>query len=127
LGEREVRKKIAAMICLLPAVSACASKSSNIQASYVSPVQYQHYSCPQLVAEGQRVSGHAARIAGQQDENRTSDAVLTGVAVVLFWPALFALEGDGQTAAELARLKGEMDAIQQASIQKNCGIEFRQG
>jgi hypothetical protein len=64
-------------------------------------------------------------VSGQQDDKRTSDAVMTGVAVVVFWPALFALEGDGQTAAELARLKGELEAVEKASIQKNCGIQFR--
>lgn len=49
---------------------------------------------------------------------------MTGVALVLFWPAMFAVGGDGQTAAELARLKGEMDAIEQTSIARNCGIKF---
>ena len=34
--------------------------------------------------------------------------------------------GDGQAAAELARLKGQMEALEQASVQKNCGIQFRQ-
>jgi hypothetical protein len=36
------------------------------------------------------------------------------------------LSGDGNTAAELARLKGQMQALEQASVQKNCGIQFRQ-
>ena len=45
-----------------------------------------------------------------------------GVGLVLFWPALFFIKGDKQSAAELARLKGELDAIQQASIMHNCGI-----
>ncbi len=110
---------------VLPLVAACASKSADIAPSYVSPVQYQNYSCSQLAQEGQRVSEAAARVSGQQDKKRGSDQVLTGVAVVVFWPALFALEGDGQTAAELGRLKGEMEAIEKASNQKNCGIEFR--
>ena len=48
-----------------------------------------------------------------------------GVGLVLFWPSLFFIKGDGATAAELGRLKGEMDAIEQASIQKNCGIQFQ--
>ena len=103
---------------------ACASSSSDIGASYVSPIQYQNYTCEQLLAEGRRVSSRAAVAAGQQDKARKDDAVLTGVAVVLFWPALFALDGDGQNAAELARLKGEMEAIEQTSIQRNCGIQF---
>jgi hypothetical protein len=41
---------------------------------------------------------------------------VTGAAIVLFWPAAFFVKGDGQNAAELARLKGEFEAIEQASI-----------
>jgi hypothetical protein len=117
--------RLLAAVAALPFLSGCASKSSDIQAAYVSPVQYQHHSCDQLLAEGQRLSSRAALVSGQQDDKRTSDAVMTGVAVVVFWPALFALEGDGQTAAELSRLKGELEAVEKASIQKNCGIQFR--
>jgi hypothetical protein len=50
---------------------------------------------------------------------------VTGAAIVLFWPAAFFVKGDGQTAAELGRLKGEFEAIEQASIQKNCGLRFQ--
>lgn len=82
-------------------------------------------SCRQLASEGQRVSSAAARVAGQQDKKRGSDQVLTGVGVVVFWPVLFALEGDGPTAVELGRLKGEMEAIEKISARKNCSIEFR--
>lgn len=49
-----------------------------------------------------------------------------GVGLVLFWPTLFFLEGgDGPQAQEYARLKGERDAIERVSIQKKCGIEFK--
>jgi hypothetical protein len=33
--------------------------------------------------------------------------------------------GDNAKTAELARLKGEMQATEAASIQKRCGIAFR--
>ena len=49
----------------------------------------------------------------------------TGVALVVFWPAAFFLKGDGATAGELAHLKGQMEAIEQNSIQKKCLIDFR--
>ena len=62
--------------------------------------------------------------AGAQDKQRTNDAIATTVGVVVFWPGPF-IGGDKQTAAELARLKGEMDAIEQTSIRKNCGIQFQ--
>jgi len=42
-----------------------------------------------------------------------------------FGPRDFLIQGDNQNVAQLAQLKGEMDAIEHASIQKNCGIQFR--
>jgi hypothetical protein len=45
------------------------------------------------------------------------------VGLVLFWPALFFLEGgDGPEAAEYACLKGEVDALEQVAIQKKCDM-----
>jgi hypothetical protein len=41
-------------------------------------------------------------------------------------PAAFLVGGDGPMTAELAQLKGQMVAIEQASIQKKCGIQFQQ-
>jgi hypothetical protein len=52
---------------------------------------------------------------------------LTAATIIIFWPAAFFIQGDRQTAAEVARLKGEMEALESASIKKNCGIQFRQG
>lgn len=106
------------------ALAGCASRASDIGASYVSPLTYQSLTCPQLQEEAARVSSRAALAVGAQNERASRDAVATGVSLVLFWPALFFVRGDGPQAAELARLKGEMDAIEQASIAKNCGIRF---
>jgi hypothetical protein len=103
----------------------CASRSGDIAATYVSPLQYDNFSCRQLSEEAQRISQRAAVAAGVQDKQRSDDAVATTVAVVIFWPAAFFVGGDKQNAAELARLKGEMDAIEQTSIRKNCGIQFQ--
>lgn len=105
-------------------VSGCASNSSEISAAYVSPMIYQSHNCQQLALEAQGVSTRAAQVAGVQDSKRTNDAVATTVAVIVFWPAAFAIKGDGQTAAELAQLKGQMNAIEQASIVKKCNIKF---
>src|SRR6516165_332145 len=89
-------------------LAACAKSSNEISASYVSPYQYESYTCLQLADEGQRVSRRAAEVAGVQDQKATSDTVATTVAVVVFWPALFMLKGNDQQTAELARLRGEM-------------------
>jgi hypothetical protein len=45
--------------------------------------------------------------------------------VVIFWPAAFFVGGDKQMAAQLGQMKGQMVAIEQASIQKKCGIQFQ--
>ena len=81
--------------------------------------------CQQLGAEAERVSRRASEAAGVQDAKRTQDQWATGAAIVIFWPAAFFVGGDGPNAAELARLKGEFEAIEQASIQKNCGMRVQ--
>jgi hypothetical protein len=102
----------------------CASSSDEVGSIYVSPLAYQQYNYQQIGQEAERVSRRAAEIAGVQDSKASSDAVMTGVGLVLFWPSLFFIKGDGQTAAELGRLKGEFEALEKASIEKNCGLQF---
>jgi len=65
-------------------------------------------------------------LAGAQDSQRSKDQVATAAAIVIFWPAAFLVGGDKQTAAELAQMKGQMNAIEQASIAKKCDIQFQQ-
>jgi hypothetical protein len=109
------------------ALAGCASKSSDITPSYVSPIVYQGHTCPQLAQEAQGVSARAAQVSGAQDAKRTNDQVATGVAIVVFWPAPFLVGGDGPMAAELAQLKGQMVAIEEASIQRKCAASVSAG
>jgi hypothetical protein len=104
----------------------CASKSADITPAYISPVTYQNFTCQQLQMEAEGVSQRAAVASGQQDKARKNDTIKTTVGVVLFWPVLLFNEGDGAKANELANLKGQMRAIEQASVQKNCGFNFTQ-
>ena len=108
------------------ALAGCASSSDKIAASYISPLQYQNYSCPQLGEEAQRISARVTQVSGAQDEKATKDAVATTAAIIIFWPAAFLVGGNDQTTAELARLKGEFEAVEKASVQKNCGMRFEQ-
>lgn len=105
-------------------LAGCADQSNEVSAKYVSPMQYQNFSCTQLSQEAQRISSRATQAAGVQDRNASNDAVATGVALVLFWPAVFFIGGNKDNAAELGRLKGELEAVEQANIQKKCGIVF---
>ena len=113
------------VVALGAALAGCSSASSDITPSYVSPVAYQTYTCPQLAQEAQAVSSRAATLSGVQDNQRTKDALVTTAAVVVFWPAAFFVSGDSQNAAELANMKGQMVAIEQASTAKKCNIQFQ--
>jgi hypothetical protein len=86
---------------------------------------YQSYTRQQLAMEAQGISARAAGLSGAQDKQRTNDTIATTAAVVIFWPAAFFVGGDKQTAAELAQMKGQMIAIEQASTVKKCGIQFQ--
>ena len=106
-------------------IASCAKDADQVGAIYVSPITYESYTCPQLAEEAQRISSRAAQAAGVQEQKATNDKVAMGVGLVIFWPALFFTKGNDENTAELARLKGQIDAVEQASIKKKCGITFQ--
>jgi len=101
-------------------LSACASDPNEVSATYVSPTVYQSHSCDQIGEEMRRINAEVSRLTGVQEDKATGDAVATTVGVVLFWPALFFIDGDDEQTYELSRLKGEHDALRQAAITKDC-------
>jgi len=123
LGDQYMR--ILGVVALCAALGGCASSSEDIMPAYVSPVAYQGYTCQQLALEAQSISTRAATLSGAQDSQRTKDQWSTAAAVVIFWPAAFFVAGDKRMAAELSQMKGQMLAVEQASIAKKCGIQFQ--
>jgi len=104
------------------ALSACAQKSEDISAAYVSPLNFQSHSCAQLSQEAQRISQRATSAMAKQDAQASADAATTAVSLILFWPAALLIAGDDENAQEVSRLKGEMEAIERVNISKNCGL-----
>ncbi|MEP0943795.1 MAG: hypothetical protein ABJH63_12485 [Rhizobiaceae bacterium] len=107
-------------------LNACAKKPEEITAAYVSPLSYQNLTCKQLTTEARRVSWRAKDVKGVQSAKADRDEMVTAAGVILFWPALFFVGGNQATEAEIAKLKGEMQTIENVAIQKNCGIQFSQ-
>jgi hypothetical protein len=118
--------KIVSTILVSTLVSAnligCASQPEDISASYVSPLQYSDYNCNQVKMELLRVNRKVISVSGAQESQATQDAVAMGVGLVVFWPALFFLAAGEDQKGELARLKGEYEAIETVAIQKECAI-----
>ena len=97
----------------------CADKSEKIAAIYVSPLKYNSNTCQQLKQEYARVVLRSAKVNKKQDEIAKNDETATAIGLILVWPALFFIEGDDEKE-EVGRLKGELDAIEQSAIQKDC-------
>ena len=118
--------KVAQAGCLSLLLGACASNPDDIDAAYVSPIKYQNFDCDQLGVEMDYVGQRTTKLYQRLKDEREADNWQMGVGLVLFWPALFWLEGsDGPEAAEYAQLKGEFEALRDMSVSKKCGIEAR--
>jgi len=114
-------KSVALILIAALLSSGCATAPHKISASYVSPLQYYGLSCEQIQQEMMRVSAKVGEVSGVQKGEATKDAWAMGVGLILFWPALFFLMGSDKKE-ELARLKGEYVALEQAAIHNNCGF-----
>lgn len=116
-----MKKLISATLASALFLSACAQSADSIQPTYVSPMEYRDFSCDQVSGELRRVTRRMNEVAGIQDETASEDAWATGIGIVLFWPALFFINSSDQEA-QLGRLKGEFDALEQSAVQKNCDV-----
>jgi len=117
---QSLRKRTTALTLSVTLATACATSPDKIQTAYVSPVAYQNYSCTQIRAELERVTLRAQQLHGTLQERADNDGGKMFVGMVFFWPILFALEGDDVGSHEYARLKGERDALERLSTEKNC-------
>ncbi len=114
-------KKITYGLLAALAVTGCASSPKDIKESRVSPLIYKDYTCDQIILETDNVSAEVDRLYASLEEEATADQWQMGVGMLLFWPALFFLEGgDSEEAVQYARLKGEHRALQKVAISKKC-------
>lgn len=105
------------------AMAGCATSPDKIAAQSVSTVPYEQYNCQQIGAEIDRVNRRASELHGNLQKTASNDNAQMAVGMLLFWPALFFLEGgDGPEAAEYGRIKGEREALEKVAIKKECGI-----
>jgi hypothetical protein len=77
-----------------------------------------------LAEQASEVSSLAAQATGR---DYTGDRIAVDVGRSVFFPILAFQEGNYKSRDELVRLNKSMETIEQASIQKNCGITFHHG
>jgi hypothetical protein len=112
-------------IFCLSIITGCATSPDKITATYVSPLKYKDYDNDQIVMEMDYIGQRTAELYYQLDKEAKSDQGQMALGLLIFWPALFFLEGgDGPQAAEYARLKGEYEALRKIAIQRKIGLEL---
>lgn len=115
-----MKNSIVAALFATSLLSSCATASKDIGANYVSPIHYQTYKCEQIENEQKSILSRVDRLGVGLDRASSNDKAITGVGMVVFWPALFALGGTKEQQAEYSQLKGEFVALEQAATLKEC-------
>lgn len=106
-------------------LSGCAASSLDIHRQFVAPETYRDLSCQQIGAEGERVVRRAAEISGVEYASEGGSGWLNMQPIVVSWPTPW-LAAQEEEITELSRLKGEFDALEEASRQKRCSLNFKQ-
>jgi hypothetical protein len=101
-------------------LAGCASRSVDVAAQPGNPAEFLAWSCERIVDEKDRVQLRAADVAYTVDERAGTNMLALGIGFSVFWPALLAARPAGVEAAELGRLKGRFEALQTASLAKQC-------
>jgi hypothetical protein len=115
-------RRLTSVIVVAFLLSGCASGPDKIATTYISPLQYNAYDREQIAGELERVNARISELEGRLKKKKDGDTLKTTIGVVLFWPTLFFLEGNGPDAQEYARLKGERDALEKIAIQKGYTV-----
>lgn len=97
------------------ALSGCAALPDSIEPSYVSPITYRNLECGQLFDESQRLRSAYLVAARKQEDANTGDAL--GVLLVGLPAASLA---GYNVAPDIARLKGEHEALHRVVLEKRC-------
>ena len=110
---------------LLIFLSACGVKSvtsASVQADIVSVADYKDYSCKELALDALNIQSKIPEISSVIDKKKKDNDAFIATAVV-FMPILAAgIKGNQEEAAKLALYKGQLNAIRQAAIMKDCEI-----
>lgn len=116
-----MHRNFAVTILLIGSVmlSACAEAPERIIPYSVSPMLYEGSDCRALQLESKRIDDRLSLLTERQHRAANQDTSVTAFSIFLFWPAAFFI-GREDYGVEIARLKGEVDAISYAAISKDC-------
>ena len=110
------------MVFFLSACGVKSGTSDSVQADIVSVAEYKDYSCKELAIDALNIQNRIPKISSVIDKKKKDNDAYIATAVV-FMPILAAgIKGNQEEAAQLALYKGQLNAIRQAAIMKDCEI-----
>lgn len=95
-------------------LAGCATRPESIHASYVSHEKFGYLDCPQLATKMDDTRTELVKFSKMQDDKANGDAV----GVFLLGIPFSKLSGDHE--GDIARLKGEVEAIETSQIKLKC-------
>ena len=99
---------------LAVAVMGCATRPESISASFVSHEKYMGQNCQQLTDQMADARAKLSDYSKQQDSKANLDAA------TVFLVLIPASKLSGDHAGDVAKYKGEVEAIETAQIKTNC-------
>lgn len=106
------RLSLGSIVLLLAGCMNTPKAPSEISTPHISTVPYENLDCTRLAAELDRLSA-AERELIEAQERRVSAS--RGHALIYGWG-----RGDGMETVELARVRGERDAVRRTHVKKAC-------
>ena len=97
-----------------------AQKASEVNSARVSIAPYLKMDCKALATEQTSLVKEAEILGALVDQEYTSDKNTELVAWVLFTPAILLVDGNAESAAQLASIKGQLEAVQEAQKINEC-------
>jgi starvation-inducible outer membrane lipoprotein len=95
-------------------LAGCATRPESISASFVSHEKYMGQNCQQLTDQMADARAKLADFSKQQDSKANLDAA------TVFLVLIPASKLSGDHAGDVAKYKGEVEAIETAQIKTNC-------
>ena len=110
------------LLLIIFLLSACSSakQSSQVNKTYVSSAKYNSFTCDQLIRESELIRAREPALAAKVDKHYKSQKNTEAVAWLLFWPEAFWLDDGSKDSNQLAQVRGELDAVRAAMLEKKC-------
>jgi outer membrane murein-binding lipoprotein Lpp len=114
--------KIISIIFIFIVLAGCSSaqKASEVNAVRVSVAPYLQMDCKALATEQNSLLTEARSLGAQVDSEYNEDKGAELVAWILFAPAAFFIDGNPESAGQLASIKGQLEAVQEAQKINDC-------